>query len=164
MSSSAFLTALRVEQRPIASYDEAAALEEFCVALRAERIASGFGAADGAPRWTAAQLLHPAGPACIAAFLGDTIVGISRLEIRPTANRLGVIVRRPWRRAGIGAKLVRTTTSDASIRELGVASMFVSRSNRAGLALGRACGMERIDHGDRLEFRLRLGNPSLRCA
>jgi len=168
MSMSSFITAMRVELRPIASFDDAAAVTEFCDAVRSEPRYFGPNAEPKAPPLTASRLLHPAGPVCVGAFLGDALVGLARLEPRRDARigaGLTVVVRSPWRRAGVGTKLVRSVVLDPTARDLRTASMVVAKNNRAALALGRACGMDRIElAADRIELRARLGQPTLRCA
>lgn len=168
MSSAALLVALRAELRPLTSIEDAERLREFCSILATEPRYFGPGAQPITPRLTVSRLLHPAGPPCLGAVLGDTVVGIARLEPRRALGEgaeLSVAVGAPWRRAGIGTRLVKTVLRDAGAAELGWASMTVPRNNRAAIALARACGMECIDVAvDRFELRAPLGSADRRCA
>ncbi len=167
MSHSPFLTALRAELRTLTVYD-ALAVGEFCTQLRSEPRFFGPNAEPKAPALSASRLLHPAGPPCVGAFIGDTLVGLGRLSSpgpeRPMAELL-VVVRSPWRRAGIGTRIVKCLVHDEGVRDLGQAAIEVARNNRAALGLGRACGMERTELApDRVRLVVPLGRPVLRVA
>lgn len=160
MPPHALLAAVRADLRPLTAVGDAVSLREFCAALADGR------AGEELPL-DPAHLLHPAGPPCVGAMVGETLAGIAWLDARPrdAGARLGVVVRVPWRRAGLGARLTRAVLHDRGAAELRWAAMTVARSNRAALALGRACGMDRVElDEDHVVLRAPLGRPALRCA
>jgi GNAT superfamily N-acetyltransferase len=168
MSSTALLTALRAEVRHVTRWDDAAALETFVDAVNLESRYFGATAAPSARILSAARLLHPASGPCLAAFIGDTIVGIGALQLPGASGGLPSIViavRSPWRRSGVATKLMRSLAHDDTLAGFAGATLNVGRNNRAALALGRACGMVRVDlDTERIELRLEYGRSFRRCA
>jgi GNAT superfamily N-acetyltransferase len=165
MSTATLVTALRAHLRPLGTHADAPALEEFVAAVRAEP--RRFGARRTTPRrdLDVSRLLHPSTLACTGAFVGDHLAGVAHLSLGgagggadPGPARFDVIVRPPWRRSGLGAKLLRTLTLDRGLGELERAVAHVTRDNRAALALARTCGLDRQDLDEqRVELAIRFG-------
>ena len=100
-----------LEVRPLAAVGEDA-VERFAADLRNERRFAGRPPARGL-----ALLTHPSQPTGAAAFVDDELVGLARLTRLTAAGRdFYVAVAAPWRRLGVGARLVGELETVADAR------------------------------------------------
>lgn len=146
---------------------DAAAVADFVESIASEP--RFFGQRTNVPMrsMSTSRLLHPiAGPSFVA-IVDSTIVGLAHVELprRDRGAEFSIQVRSPWRRAGLGAKLLRSLTFSEDLVDLGSASCLVARNNRAALALAASVGLERHElEVSLIELRLVFGQSARRCA